>query len=250
MTLATVAALATHAVHDHSRVVTDGVSIVVLAGEDDTEVLVGVAAIRLSPGDLVVVSPGSDLTVTPLPGSRALYAELPAFVLEPWCPLSENPAVARGDLARVAAGALVALHTDPPADPAALADVLGALARLLAAATAGARPDVPPDTLLRSRILRHIDTAIRVGPVAPGDTARRFGISVRKLHQLFAGRSRSFMQTVMDRRAHWCALELRTIADATPAALARRWGFADSSHFERAWSRLDPSAAGGRVHGG
>ncbi|MCC4250566.1 MULTISPECIES: hypothetical protein [Microbacterium] len=238
--VAAVRTLETRMITASTPMSTSGIHVVVLAWHGETEVRTGAATIRLGAGEMAVVPPDSALTVAPGVAARALCAELPAFVLEPWCAPDTEPWVARGDRARIAADLLVALHTERPAerdDPG----ILGALARLLAAG-AESTADVSSDEVLRSRILRHVDTAIRVGPVTPADTAERFGISVRKLHQLFAGQPRSFMQTVMDRRALWCAVDVRATPDASPSALARRWGFADSSHFQRVWARLDSRA--------
>ena len=74
--------------------------------------------------------------------------------------------------------------------------------------------------------------------VSPEAVARQFGISVRKLHLLYAGQPRTFGQTVMRLRAAKCAELLRDRSwPGTLTELAARWGFSDLSHMNRVFRR-------------
>ncbi|MGW0038752.1 helix-turn-helix domain-containing protein [Gordonia sp. NPDC003376] len=117
--------------------------------------------------------------------------------------------------------------------------VLSALARLVGAAIAQGTPGVEQlgaDGELRAQIIQHLDWAVRYGRVRPVDVAQRFDISVRKLHLLFECEELSFSQTAMSIRARLCALDLQCSDDVT-GDIARRWGFADSSHLARTMRR-------------
>jgi AraC family transcriptional activator of tynA and feaB len=71
--------------------------------------------------------------------------------------------------------------------------------------------------------------------LSPGRTAARLGISVRLVHQLFAGRDHTYTATL---RRHRLEQARRDLADPARAALriidiAADNGFADVTHFHR-----------------
>lgn len=98
--------------------------------------------------------------------------------------------------------------------------------------------------LLRSQhlfeaVLDYIDRHIANSQLCPGEVAKKFGISDRYLHKLFAKTGTSFTSYVASRRLDEVAAEL-----ASPngrfepiALLAYRWGFADISTFNRSFKR-------------
>jgi AraC-like DNA-binding protein len=91
------------------------------------------------------------------------------------------------------------------------------------------------DAQLRERICAYVRDALGDGPVEPADVARRFHISVRKLHQLFEQTDRSFGRTVLAMRVESVARDLDAGSRATLTELAATWGFADTSHLHRAF---------------
>ncbi len=83
--------------------------------------------------------------------------------------------------------------------------------------------------------LGDIDEHVGDADLSPARTAARIGISVRLLHQVFAGHDHSFAATVRARRLD---LARRDLADPARAALriidiAADNGFADVTHFHR-----------------
>ena len=88
---------------------------------------------------------------------------------------------------------------------------------------------------LLTQALNDIDEHLRDADLSPARTAIRLGISVRLLHQLFAGRELSYAATVRRRRLDQAR---RDLADPARAALriidiAADNGFADVTHFHR-----------------
>ncbi|WP_396645935.1 helix-turn-helix domain-containing protein [Microbacterium sp.] len=110
---------------------------------------------------------------------------------------------------------------------------------LLGAAASGTPGGMPShaevDAQLRERICAYVRDALGDGPVEPADVARRFHISVRKLHQLFEQTDRSFGRTVLAMRVESVARDLDAGSRATLTELAATWGFADTSHLHRAF---------------
>ncbi|MER6082617.1 helix-turn-helix domain-containing protein [Streptomyces sp. NPDC001833] len=115
-----------------------------------------------------------------------------------------------------------------------------ALTAVLAAAAGGngtlreSRRDTL-DAELRAAINRHIRANLR-GPadLSAPSTARRFCISVRKLHGLYQGTELTYAQTVMALRVEACARDLAAEAPAPSLThLAAKWGFCDLSHLNR-----------------
>ncbi|MCF7547584.1 helix-turn-helix domain-containing protein [Pseudonocardia sp. WMMC193] len=91
------------------------------------------------------------------------------------------------------------------------------------------------DATLRASINRYLAANLRTATdLSAARTARRFGISVRKLHSLYAGGERTYAQTVMALRVEGCAEELtRATARLSLTDTATRWGFCDLSHLNR-----------------
>lgn len=110
---------------------------------------------------------------------------------------------------------------------------------LLAAAAGGgdALRDTCRDGLdgaLRASIHRYLRSSLLYADLSASAVARRFGISLRKLHGLYEGTERTFTQTVMALRIEGCAQELAAYPGRrTLTELAGRWGFSDLSHLNR-----------------
>lgn len=88
------------------------------------------------------------------------------------------------------------------------------------------------DAALRATVARFVAERLALGPVRVQDAAAHVGVSVRKLHQLYAGTGTSFAALVREMRLREVARELadphRTVAD-----IAARWGFCDGAHLSR-----------------
>jgi AraC-like DNA-binding protein len=114
-----------------------------------------------------------------------------------------------------------------------------AFTTMLAAAVGGGDPlrDTGRETLdatLRAAINRHLVGNLRVADLSAAAVARRFGISVRKLHGLYEGTGRTFAQSIMALRVEGCARDLLAGGRGLSMTdVAARWGFADLSHLNR-----------------
>ena len=154
-------------------------------------------------------------------------------------------AVAGGDpVGALAAHFFAALGRDGARIPAGAAERLsGTALDLLATALAGARGTVSNAESRRSAALAHAKMLAlsRLGDAAlePAAIAGALGITARSLHRLFESECTSFMRWLLEQRLAACARDL-----ADPARLGRSvsdialgHGFADLSHFSRAFRR-------------
>ncbi|MFC4945014.1 helix-turn-helix domain-containing protein [Pseudonocardia sp. GCM10023141] len=91
------------------------------------------------------------------------------------------------------------------------------------------------DAALRASINRYAMANIRHGDLSAVRVARRFGISTRTLHRLYADSDRSFAQTVIGFRLDGCAQELAAGSPRSLTEIAAQWGFCDLSHLNRAF---------------
>jgi AraC-like DNA-binding protein len=140
-------------------------------------------------------------------------------------------------------GCLRAVGVNPIAgdlDPAAADALAEHLAGLVAVALRGLAPPAA-GTRGRAALLQAVldDAERHLGDpaLAPAAVAARVGISTRYLHKLFAERGETFGRWVAERRL---AAARRDLADPAfghwrVAELALRHGFADPSHFGRAF---------------
>jgi AraC-like DNA-binding protein len=147
---------------------------------------------------------------------------------------------AAGGVASIVAATMMSIwNTIGALDPAAADAAESAFTSVLAAAAGAgdALRDTRRETLdaaLRSAINRYLAANLRHADLSATRVARRFGVSVRKLHGLYEDSDRSFAQTVMALRVRAAAREL--VADSGRRSLteiATRWGFCDLSHLNR-----------------
>ncbi|MEJ2889248.1 helix-turn-helix domain-containing protein [Actinomycetospora aeridis] len=122
------------------------------------------------------------------------------------------------------------------------ADAPGApeLATSFAAAVAGAvaAPGTGPSGVTREAVLAHVDAHLGDRDLTVPGVCRRFAISPRTLHNLFADADESFAATVRRRRLERCASLLADPATtATVTAVAAAHGFDDPTSFSRAFRR-------------
>jgi AraC-like DNA-binding protein len=122
------------------------------------------------------------------------------------------------------------------ASRAAAGDAAVELARLALGAGLPARPQALRDVIV-TQVRRYIDAHLQDPQLSPRTIAAAHAISVRTLHEAFEVTGESVGTLVRRRRLERCYADLATPSDDTVAAVARRWGFRDSSHFSRAFRR-------------
>lgn len=128
-------------------------------------------------------------------------------------------------------------HVDEATDRSALRDLEQALASAVAAATADGTV-VLASTALRTAVMQYIRDHLTDSSMSVTTTCRRFAISPRTLHNLFATSEDSFAATIRALRLESCAKvfadprERRTITD-----IAALHGFNDPTSFSRAFRR-------------
>lgn len=94
------------------------------------------------------------------------------------------------------------------------------------------------DEALRVAVARFVTERLQLGLVRAEDAAAHVGISVRKLHQLYAETGRTFAVVVRDMRLDEVARELADPAlAASITGIAARWGFCDGAHLSRVFRR-------------
>ncbi len=95
----------------------------------------------------------------------------------------------------------------------------------------------PLDNPLLRDILDYTNSNICDHTLRPSGVANRFGISVRYLHKLFATSGVTFGSYVVMRRLDHVRNELVSGATHTIAELAQKWGFRDTSAFNKAFRK-------------
>lgn len=109
-----------------------------------------------------------------------------------------------------------------------LATALGAFEPRRTPGRAGA------DAALRATIGRYVIERLRFGPVPAEAAAAHAGVSVRKLHQLYAETGATYGAFVRETRLREVARALTDPADARSIAeIAASWGFCDGPHLNR-----------------
>jgi len=90
------------------------------------------------------------------------------------------------------------------------------------------------DATLLAAVNRYLAANLRTADLSAPQVARRFGISLRKLHSLYDDTGRTFAKTIMGLRVEGCARELASTGNrCSMTDMAARWGFADLSHLNR-----------------
>jgi AraC family transcriptional activator of tynA and feaB len=89
------------------------------------------------------------------------------------------------------------------------------------------------------RVKALIEKGLEDFELTPSTIARRAGLSVRYINDLFGDENTSLMRYVWKRRLEKCRNDLRDPRHAGKqlSEIAFRWGFSDMSHFSRAFKR-------------
>ncbi|MCD2197559.1 helix-turn-helix domain-containing protein [Actinomycetospora endophytica] len=121
------------------------------------------------------------------------------------------------------------------------ADLTDSFAAAVAAATAEGRRDAGPDEqrgVTRAAVLAYVERHLGDRDLTVHGVSRRFAISPRTLHNLFADTDGTFAATVRRLRLERSAARLADPADtATVTAVAAAHGFDDPTSFSRAFRR-------------
>jgi len=104
----------------------------------------------------------------------------------------------------------------------------------------GEQPELPPPRLRRmllEQVLRHIETRLGDPSLDVASLARAAGMTERNVHKLFEDTEMTVSSHIRNRRLAMCRRDLEgtTLAARQIAEIARHWGFADASHFSKAF---------------
>jgi AraC-like DNA-binding protein len=128
------------------------------------------------------------------------------------------------------------LDEDMPASAAeSLASATLELARAVIATVGqqdAARNDVANEALV-TRIEAYVQQHLADPGLSPESIAHAHHISVRQLYKLWSGRELGLAEWIMRGRLEGARRDLRRNESMPIAALARRWGFTDATHFGR-----------------
>lgn len=200
---------------------------------------------HLRPGDVVLVDSARPYELHFPEGVGCVSLQLPRAWVGQWLAQAEarGPRVAWRDQGwGQSLGALaVQLARDPASaqalPPALLSDHLGAL---LGAAL---EPSAMPATSTQQGLHAHLCALLRRCIDQPGVSAQALaqeaGVSLRTLHRAFAAQGGTYAGTLRQMRLVRAGELLRRpqLAHVAVAEIGRRCGFADASHFARAFQR-------------
>jgi AraC-like DNA-binding protein len=207
---------------------------------------------HLRPGDVALVDSARPYELHFPDGVHCVSLQLPRAWVGQWLAQAEalGPRVAWRDLGwGQSLGALaVQLARDPGSaralPPALLSDHLGAL---LSAALE--QPQAPADAAqgLHAHLMALMAARIDQGGLSAQALANEAGVSLRTLHRAFSAQGGSFAGSLRQMRLARAGDLLRRpqLAHVSVAEIGRRCGFADASHFARAFQRAtgtSPSA--------
>ena len=127
---------------------------------------------------------------------------------------------------------------DDAPGPAAMHELERSFAAAVSATAAGAPAGAAPRAALLAAVLRYVEEHLADSSLSVSGVCRRFGISPRTLHNLFADGQETFAATVRGLRLDRCAALLADPATTgTIAELAAAHGFDDATTFTRAFRR-------------
>lgn len=202
----------------------------------------GASACLSGPDTFSIVDATRPFLLDYLDDWRTISFRIPLDALPEGMPASATAVThsAASGLASVAADTMrAAWRSAPDLTGAQGASIGTALASLIGALASGVPPGDAAGTqagagAMRDSIEHYVARHLRYGDTSPTAVARHFGISVRKLHQLYEDAPATFGHTVMRLRARACARDLiASQGTATLTSLAAKWGFSDLSHLNR-----------------
>jgi AraC family transcriptional activator of tynA and feaB len=89
-----------------------------------------------------------------------------------------------------------------------------------------------------ARIKEHVESHLNDDELGPRTLARRFGISLRYVHLLFAGEGITASRYILERRLERCRRELKVVGShKNVTEVAIDWGFNDPAYFSRVFKK-------------
>jgi AraC family transcriptional activator of tynA and feaB len=213
------------------------------------EVYVDRGPVRLAAGHTLIVSekgPATRISIRSRLENRAIHVPMSALaehgVRRHQLPeLVHFTDVSASPLQRLLQGfALQLTDLDEPVPERDQFAVRNAATELLAAVlTENERAAaVSPTPHLRLSVLGYIEKNLADQALGPAAIAEALGVSVRTLHRAFDGAGETLGEAIRRRRLARARTQLSDESDAvTITGLATCWGFADASHFGRAFKQ-------------
>lgn len=197
----------------------------------------------LNPGDIAIVDTGEPFMFDFRTDFRQLSLFIPRSLLEAQVPgpvrtaTRVDTATGVGAAVRHALQALTRTPLTPDAAARLATHACGMLAVALDTSAAGGGEARPARSYAAA--LADIEEHLADEDLSPATTARRLGVSVRRLHGLFAGRERSYSATVRGLRLERAWRDLRDPARGHLRVIdiAVDAGFVDVTSFHRAFRR-------------
>ena len=133
------------------------------------------------------------------------------------------------------------MHCAPQSGAEAATRLSATLAELIALAVTGSMPSDAQARqevrrAFRESIVHHVESHAADPAISVDTVARRFRVSPRYVHGVFAEQTLSFAQLVLERRLTAAASALHG-STASVASVAAACGFGDLSYFGRAFRR-------------
>jgi AraC-like DNA-binding protein len=203
---------------------------------------------RYGPGDLIFYDSRYPLDCDLLLSWSDVNLQLPEQFVHKWLP---NPAWLSGrritrdsQWGRVLASYVAQLSPEfvvqAPLPQSILLDQLGALLALTATELSGSRAvSTPAERSVRDQVCDHIKQRCPESSLQAADIARSLNISKRSLHRALAACGETFGAMLIQARVDLAARMLQSplFDRVTAAAIGRRAGFSDASHFTKVLRR-------------
>lgn len=211
------------------------------------------ASVLLQPGDTTVIDSGHPWCSTCSTDCTRLYLRVPRWMMENYVCSREIPIAERirgeglgASLCRLSQRLYD--QADRMSGQEGVATTLDGYLRILAACLNGGVPGRAKDSRihghrpgpeLREKIQEFIEVHLSDIRIGPNEIASALGISVRHLHRLFSATGTSVADFIRLRRLEECRNDLENprLRSKTITEIAFFWGFSDSAHFSRSFSK-------------
>ncbi len=200
-------------------------------------------SVLLSPGDTTLIDSGRPWSSSCGTECDRLYLRVPRWMMENRLRLREIPIARRIRGTRGLGAALFRLAQSLYEEAEGLKEeeseaALDAYFRILSACS-GCETPYAQRLELRPQIQKFINDHLSDPGLGPAKIAAAADISVRHLHRLFSIASGTLGDCIRTRRLERCRNDLANprLRAKTITEIAFSWGFSDSAHFSRAFSR-------------
>jgi len=200
-------------------------------------------SVLLNPGDTTLIDSGCPWSSSCGTDCDRLYLRVPMWMMENRLRLREIPIARRICGARGLGATLFRLSQSLYEEADQLkgeesAAALDAYLQILSAC-GGRAASCEQRLELRPRIQRFINDHLSDPTLGPAKIAAAADISVRHLHRVFSNASSTLGDCIRTRRLEQCRNDLANphLRSKTITEVAFSWGFSDSAHFSRCFSR-------------